>query len=177
MTRNQRKKGMNMKRANVFFVSLTVMVLSIAAYAEAPMTSNTIAYPLGWQNWSTIAVSHRSDNNTMRIILGNSVAVEAAREGKTNPWPDGAILGKVVWKAAELESWKAAIVPKEFVHAEFMFRDSKQYTSTYGWGWARWIGPSQEPFNEGADACISCHQPVENRNWVFSDTAFFPVLK
>ena len=80
---------------------------------------------VGWQNWASIAVSHRTDNNTIRVILGNDVAVKAARAGDTNPWPDGAILGKVVWKDTQLENWKTATVPGAFVHAEFMFRNAK----------------------------------------------------
>lgn len=170
-------RDINMKLINSFFSWLALIVLSIAAYADTPASSNNIDYPVGWQKWSAIAVSHRTDNNTIRIILGNSIAVEAAREGNTNPWPDGAILGKVVWKDEQLENWKAATVPGEFVHAEFMFRDAKKYTETYGWAWARWLGQSQEPFNEGSQVCISCHTPVKNRNWVFTDPAFFPNIK
>lgn len=47
--------------------------------------SHGIAYPDGWKEWATIAVSHRNDNNTMRLIVGNDIAVEAARSGSTNP--------------------------------------------------------------------------------------------
>ncbi len=47
-----------------------------------------------------IAVSHRADNNSLRIILGNDRAIVAARAGQTNPWPDGAALGKLVFKDA-----------------------------------------------------------------------------
>ena len=101
-------------------------------------------------------------------------AVQAARAGNTNPWPDGAILGKVVWKDAQLENWKAAIAPGEFVHAEFMFKDSKKYSDSYGWGWARWVGLDQKPFQKGAQVCTTCHTPVKNRDWVFTDPASFP---
>ena len=136
--------------------------------------SNGISYPEGWQQWAPIAVSHRTDNNTLRVILGNSIAVEAARSGHTNPWPDGAVLGKVVWKDTELEYWQAATAPGEFVHAEFMFKDSATYSDTYGWGWARWVGMDQEPFNDGMQVCIACHTPVKHRDWNFTDPAPFP---
>ncbi|AJR06503.1 cytochrome P460 [Photobacterium gaetbulicola] len=160
-----------------FLASLAMIVLPAVAHADTPEPSNSIAYPVGWQEWATIAVSHRTDNNTVRAILGNPIAVAAAREGKTNPWPDGAILGKVVWKSTTLEHWPAATAPGEFVHAEFMFRDSKKYAETYGWGWGRWLGQSQTPFNEGPQACIACHTPVKDRNWVFTEPAFFPEIK
>ena len=139
--------------------------------------SHGIKYPTGWQNWATIAVSHRTDNNTLRVILGNEVAVNAARSGQVNPWPDGAVIGKVVWKDTELENGKAAIGPGKFVHAEFMFKDSRKYSSTYGWGWARWVGLEQKLFNKGSQVCTSCHTPVKDRDWVFTDPAPFPRLK
>jgi len=144
------------------------------ATEQTPASSNGIAYPAAWQNWSTIAVSHRTDNNTIRVILGNDIAVKAARSGSINPWPDGAILGKVVWKDVQLENWKEAIVPGNLVHAEFMLKDSKKYAETYGWGWARWLGLEQKPFNQGPQSCISCHTPVKARDWVFTDPAVFP---
>ena len=136
--------------------------------------SHGVPYPDGWQNWASIAVSHRTDNNTIRVILGNDVAVKAARAGDTNPWPDGAILGKVVWKDTQLENWKTATVPGAFVHAEFMFRNAKKYSETHGWGWARWVGLEQQPFEKGMQVCIACHTPVKNRNWVFTDPALLP---
>lgn len=172
------KKGIIMKLIKLFFTSL-IMILSsiVTAVADTPEPSNNIDYPVGWQNWTVIAVSHRTDNNTSRVILGNSIAVEAARMGKINPWPDGATLGKVVWKDRQLKDWKAATAPGEFVHAEFMFRDSKKYNKTHGWGWARWLGLSQKPFNDEGESCITCHTPVKERNWVFTDPAVFPTLK
>ncbi len=63
----------------------------------------------------------------MRAILGNEVAIKAARAGHTNPWPDGTVLGKVVWKETEQAHWKTAIAPDKFVHAEFMFKDAKRW--------------------------------------------------
>jgi hypothetical protein len=153
-----------------FIICVTVVVAS----EQTPAPSHGISYPTGWQNWGTIAASHRTDNNTLRLILGNDVAVKAARSGKTNPWPDGAILGKVVWKDTQLENWKAATAPGNFVHAEFMFKDARKYAKTYGWGWARWLGVEQKPFDEGTQVCTSCHTPVKDRDWVFTDPAVFP---
>lgn len=147
---------------------------SVFASDANPGSSHGIAYPAGWQNWSTIAVSHRTDNNTIRTILGNDIAVSAARSGKTRPWPEGAIIGKVVWKDTELEDWKAATAPGEFVHAEFMFKDSTKYADTYNWGWARWVGLDQTPFQKGTQVCTACHTPVKGRDWVFTDPVSLP---
>jgi hypothetical protein len=146
----------------------------VSADEQVPEPSHSIIYPEGWQKWGTISVSHRMDNNTIRVILGNDDAIKAARSGNTNPWPDGAILGKVVWKETKLENWKEAVVPDKLVHAEFMFKDSRKYPRSYGWGWARWVGLEQKPFNMGTQVCTTCHTPVKDRDWVFTEPAIFP---
>lgn len=146
----------------------------VFASDQIPAPSHGIVYPQGWQSWSTIAISHRNDNNTIRLILGNDIAVKAAREGEINPWPDGAIIGKVVWKDTPLESWEDATVPGGFIHTEFMFKNTEKYHETYGWGWGRWLGIEQKPFNNGAKVCISCHMPVREQDWVFTKPAVFP---
>lgn len=157
-------------------LGVMMLCLSSAAFGDVakPGPSHGIAYPEGWQDWSTIAVSYRRDNQTIRAILGNDVAVEAARSGNTNPWPDGAILGKVVWKETALKDWNPAVAPGEFVHAEFMFKDAEKYAATYNWGWARWVGKEQKPFQKGAQVCTTCHTPVKGRDWVFTDPASLP---
>ncbi len=158
------------------FTLVSLLAVLPATRAEVKPSPNGIAFPKGYQNWRIISMSHRTDNNTVRIIFGNDVAVKAARAGKTNPWPDGAILGKVVWKQTNASHWKKAIVPDKFVHAEFMFKDSKKYAKTYGWGWARWKGMEQKPYGNAtvAKECIACHTPVKNNDWVFTKPAVLP---
>ncbi len=163
------------------YLLLLLFVSCVSAFANSreklPADSHGLPYPHGWQEWSSIAVSYRTDNKTVRAILGNDIAVKAARSGQTNPWPDGSILGKVVWKETPLEHWSPALGPKEFVHAEFMFKDAVKYAKTYGWGWARWVGEDQEPFTAGTQVCTSCHAPVKERDWVYTDPAPFPEIK
>lgn len=158
-------------------LSLVAFVLiAFPALSSEPMPgqSHGIAYPTGWKSWSTIAVSYRTDNQTVRTILGNDIAAKAARQGDINPWPTGSIIGKVVWKQTELNNWKAAKVPGKFIHAEFMFKDADKYVNTSGWGWARWVGLEQTPFVKGPQVCIACHTPVKDRDWVFTDPASLP---
>ncbi len=159
------------------FSILTLLLSLSLSIVNANDDSHGIRYPDNWQTWETIAVSYRTDNHTLRVILGNDIAIQASRTGQTNPWPDGTILGKVVWKTQALENWQAATVPKAFVHAEFMFKDSKKYAPTYHWGWARWVGLEQHPFNKGMQICTSCHSPVKENDWVFTQPAPFPKLK
>ena len=164
--------------AKLFVVSalMGASCAAVSADAVAP-APNGITIPSGYKDWRTIAVSHRTDNNTLRTILGNDVAIKAAREGKTNPWPDGTMLGKVAWKDATHEVWKAATVPGDFIQAEFMVKDSKKYANTGGWGFARWVGMDQKPYGKDANfvqECFGCHIPMKNNDWVFTKPVRMP---
>ena len=157
-------------------MALAVTLQAVAEPAVAP-APNGITLPAGYRDWSVIASSHRTDNNTLRVILGNEVAVAAARAGQTVPWPDGAILGKLVWKDATLGAWEKAVVPGAFVHAEFMVKDAAKYPETGGWGFARWKGLDQQPYGEDAgfvQECFACHTPVKDNDYVFTRPAALP---
>lgn len=157
-------------------VLCTALVPGHAQQGTAP-APNGITIPQGYKDWRVIAPSHRTDNNTLRVILGNDVAVKAAREGKTNPWPDGAVFAKLVWKDRQDDHWPAATVPGAFVHAEFMIKDAKQYEATGGWGFARWLGAEQKPYGKDAafvQECFGCHTPVKARDYVFTTPVTLP---
>lgn len=70
----------------------------------------------------------------MRAIVGNDIAIEAARAGKVKPWPDGAVLAKIKWEERRHPNWEQASVPGTFTAAEAMVKDSKKYAETGGWG-------------------------------------------
>jgi len=138
---------------------------------------NGIEFPNDYRSWQVMSSSFRKDHNSLRVILCNDIAIKAINENKINPWPDGAILGKVVWNQRSDENWEAAIIPSSFIHAEFMFKDSKKFENTKGWGWARWVGEELAPFGENpsfTQSCIECHTPVKNRDYVFSTPSIFP---
>jgi hypothetical protein len=155
--------------------ALSWLAASVAQAAEpAP---NGMTLPAGYRDWALIASSHRSDNNTLRVILGNEIAVRAARAGQTRPWPNGTVLAKLVWKDQAHAAWPTAQVPGNFVHAEFMTKDDARFADTGGWGFARWVGMDQRPY--GTDAgfvqeCFACHAPVKDNDWVFTHPAVLP---
>jgi hypothetical protein len=140
-----------------------------AAVAPAP-APNGIAFPAGFENWEVIGTSDRWDNGTMRVILGNPVAVKALEEGKTNPWPDSAIFAKIAWDQAGDPT--GHIRTGAFKQVEFMIKDSRRYASTDGWGWARWVkGLALAPYGKNAlftAECMNCHQPMKDRDFFFS---------
>ncbi len=164
---------------NKILVFLALFIFAGYAVAETGVlpTPNGIDLPTNYKDWKVISSSHRMDNKTLRIILGNEVAIEASRTGKTKSWPEGAILGKLVWKDAIHPKWETAIVPGKFVHAEFMFKDSIKYKETGGWGFARWVGLDQKPYGKDAtfvQECFSCHTPVKDNDYVFTHPITLP---
>jgi len=168
-----------MNRVNTVLVA-AVLGLAAAATGAADNVApapNGITLPQGYKDWRVIASSHRTDNKTLRIILGNDIAINAARSGQTNPWPDGSVLAKLVWKEKTDAVWPTAIVPDAFVHAEFMVKDAKKYAATGGWGFARWLGTDQKPYGKDAtfvQECFACHTPVKGNDWVFTHPVMLP---
>ena len=153
---------------------LTAVWAANSAVAPAP---NGIAYPGGWENWRVVAISHRTDNKSLRAILGNDVAVRAARAGQVNPWPDGSVLAKVMWKDAIHERWSGATVPGDFAQVEIMVKDATNYASTGGWGFARWRGRDLAPYGKDANfvqECFACHTPVKDSDYVFTRPVVLP---
>ena len=168
-----------MKTKIILTAASFLFIAGIAFALNIPVrpAPNGITMPEGYKSWNMIASSHRTDNNTLRVILGNDTAIQAVRDGKTNPWPDGSIMAKLVWKDKTHEKWSTATIPGEFVHAEFMIKDSEKYPETGGWGFARWLGLTQQPYGKDAgfvQECFGCHQPVKDNDYVFTHPAVLP---
>lgn len=147
-------------------VILTALFLGLSANAFADKPSGE------YKNWRLLSVSHRTDKQTLRAILGNDTAIESARAGK-NVWTDGSILAKVKWKESTHANWSAAIVPGEFEAAEAMVKDSKKYTTTGGWGFGKWQDGNLVMFDETkSKECFACHMVAEQKNdYVFTHSA------
>ncbi len=173
---------MKPRTAVLFVPALFIVLVALGTPPDVPASDtaaapNGIRLPAGYRSWPVIAVSHREDNKTLRVILGNAVAVEAARRRDTRPWPDGTVLAKIVWKDASHEKWPTATVPGRFVHAEFMVKDAKKYPETGGWGFARWTGLDEKPYGKDATfvmECFNCHTPVKDNDYVFTRAAPLP---
>ena len=164
------------KQLKSMTIILAIASSAVASAAEVGKSPNGIAFPSDYINWKVISTSHRIDNKTLRVILGNDIAIKAARAGQINPWPKGAMLGKVVWKEGTDKHWPTAVVPDQFVHAEFMLKDAVKFKSTGGWGYARWKGKELAVYGKDAsfaNECVACHTPVKGQDWVFTRPAPF----
>ncbi|NOR81386.1 MAG: cytochrome P460 [Methyloprofundus sp.] len=163
---------------NFAILSTLLCTPAISPAQNVQTSANNIEYPKGLTNWRVIGSSIRSDNNTQRVIVGNSAAIKAARSNTAKTqWPNGAIIAKLVWKNTMLETWKSATVPGDFVHTEIMVRDTKKYAKTGGWGFSRWTGLDLTPHSQdsnAAETCFACHQAAKGTDYVFTVPAKLP---
>lgn len=161
-------------------IGLLVLFAMTTAQAGEPTVAaapNGVTIPAYFKEWRVLGISHRNDKNSLRAILGNPVAIEAARLGRSQPWPDGAIIAKIAWKESTSATWPAAIIPGELQHVEFMVKDSAKYTATGGWGFARWLGKERVPYGKDAafdQECYQCHSAVKGQDYVFTQPVIIP---
>ena len=170
-----------MKRFAVALAPFAVLGGLVAHMAPASGQSNGEAaaifegkLPPGYRDWKLISVAHEEGNlNDLRAILGNDVAVTAAREGKLCIRTAPSLPGLPGITIPLEESEKAFGRPQSFVAGppkngvQFMFKDSTKYAATGGWGFAH--------FNDGKladeavlNTCFSCHETVKDRDFVFN---------
>ncbi|MBL0740559.1 heme-binding domain-containing protein [Chryseolinea lacunae] len=134
-----------------------------------PASPNGIRYIEGFRNWKVIATTNRFDNGTMRVVYGNDIAVKAITENTINPWPNGAIIAKVVWNK-QAEDTTGTVRAGDFNNVQFMVRDDVKYKNTEGWGFARFSTPKLVPYGNtiAFDVdCINCHRLASANGFVF----------
>jgi len=130
---------------------------------------NGLAFDRTFEGWKPLSTTDRGDNNTFRFILGNEVAVKAARAGNISPWPDDARFAKIAWQQ-ELGP-DGLVHPGKFVQVELMVKNARDYKDTEGWGWGRWRGLDLKPYGKDAhfvNECTSCHQPLRGNDYVYT---------
>jgi len=122
-----------------------------------------------FESWGLLSTTDRGDNNTFRFILGNDVALNAARSGNITPWPDGTEFAKIAWQQ-EL-GLDGLIHPGRFVQVELMVKDARRFKDTDGWGWGRWLGSGLKPYGEDTHfvgECTGCHMPLRGNDYVYT---------
>jgi hypothetical protein len=150
--------------------------VSVARSSHASLSLNTVqpefnGFPFDpdFPNWKPINFTDRGDNNTFRFVLGNDIAIEAARSGNISPWPDGTRFAKIAWQ--QESGSDGLIYPGDFVQVELMLKDAQRYKSTDGWGWGRWRGADLKPYGQDAgfvNECTGCHMPLHGNDYVYT---------
>lgn len=147
----------------------TARILEKPKVSHVPTSINGIRYFDDYKNWKVISTTGRPDNGTSRIIYGNDIAVKALEENNILPWPDGAVIVKVVWTSQAPDA-DGNVKPGNFNNVQIMVRDAKKFSETEGWGFARFGGLDLKPYGKTASfatSCINCHQLAKGTGFVF----------
>jgi hypothetical protein len=132
-----------------------------------------IEIPPGFRDWRVISVAHEAgNNNDLRVILGNDVAIKAYREGKL-PYPDGTIIARLAWSYVPSEEnnkvfgQAQSFVAGAPINLQLSVKDSRKYASTGGWGFAQF--KDGKPADEAVHrTCFPCHQLVKASDFVYT---------
>src|ERR1700685_2673851 len=138
-----------------------------------------IKLPAGYRDWRVISAAHEAgNNNDLRAILGNDVAIKAYREGKL-PFPDGTIIARLAWSYVPSEENNKvfgraqSFVAGAPINLQLMVKDSKKYAATGGWGFAQF--KDGKPADEALlKTCFPCHQPAKAQDLVFTHYSASP---
>lgn len=156
-------------------IALTVAAKRNGQASSASAGSSAISLPAGYRDWKLISVAHEEGSlNDIRAILGNDVAIEAFRKGQL-PFPDGAIIARVAWSyVPSEENDKVFGKAQSFVagaptNVQLMVKDSKKFAATGGWGFAQFTHGKADVVDAGT--CYSCHEPVKDRDFIFTKYA------
>jgi hypothetical protein len=135
------------------------------ASEEAPV--HGVRLPAGYRDWKLISVAHEAgQNNDIRAILGNDIAVKAFREG-TRPFPDGAIIARLAWEYQSSARNDAVFpAPQSFIagpptNVQISVKDSLRYRASGGWGFGQFEDgkPNRDPVL--VRKCYACHAKLE----------------
>jgi len=122
-----------------------------------------VTLPPGYRDWPVISVAHEAgNNNDIRAILGNDVAMRAFRDG-ARPFPDGAILVRVAW-VYQPSPENDAVFGRQQSHVagaptnvQVSVRDSRRFAGTGGWGYGQFEGGRPNRDEGLLNTCAPCH--------------------
>lgn len=139
--------------------------------ARAVRTLNDLPLPADILDWRVIGVANRGDNGTLRVIVGNDVAVDAARAGEVESWPEGSMLAHYSWQQGENEDAPGVVAPGAFDAITLMVKRSREYVDDGGWAYGLWtseeLTPAPSPNFDRS--CVDCHTArVADRDYVFT---------
>jgi hypothetical protein len=154
---------------------LAYLVMAVLALAAVPieMVDATGELPSGYRDWKLVTVAHEAgNNNDLRAVLGNDVAIKAFREKKL-PYPDGTIIVRLAWRYVpspendKIFGRAQSFVAGSPINVQFERKDSRKYASTGGWSFV------QLKDGKLADAavqrtCFPCHQLAGTKDFVFT---------
>jgi Cytochrome P460 len=142
---------MRQKKVRINLILLTFLTVSVAL-AFAAQDKSTVNVPgglafaefRGYEDWQSVGPSLTDAQDVIRVILANSLMIQAYREGvpgNGKPFPDGSKIAKIVWKPKKITDAPFSVtgrdtVPDILKEVEFIVKDAKRFPDGHGWGYA-----------------------------------------
>jgi hypothetical protein len=185
------REEMKMKRTSIPpTVAVVALLASLGGAALAAQDRYALQVPgglafsefRGYDEWQTIAVSQ--NGALIETILGNQAMIDAYKAGipgNGKPFPDGAKMAKIHWKAIKNAAEPGnPTVPGTLDDVDFMVKDSKRFADSGGWGYAVFeYDAATDTFRPGdltdmppqahdAKCGFACHTLVAAKDYVFT---------
>lgn len=154
---------------NKSLCAATLVALAVPALAEDAV----VPYPEGYRDWHHVKSMVIEQGHTLYEAFGgihhvyaNELAVEGYRAGA---FPDGAV---IVFDLLAANRADHAVTEGERKVAGVMHKDAAKFAATGGWGFEGFAGgdPARPVVgDQAASACFACHQPLQARDYVFSE--------
>jgi hypothetical protein len=162
-----------MKQTIACALAVLTISVGVSAYvaAQAPDDQAAPIYgvklPEGYRDWKLVSVAQENgQNNDIRAILGNEIAIKAYREN-IRPFPDGAIIARLAWRYESSPRNDSVFpAPQSFVagpptNVQISVKDSRRYAETAGWGYGQFENSLPTKNVAAVQSCFACHAKLE----------------
>ncbi|CUS99031.1 cytochrome P460 family protein [Candidatus Chrysopegis kryptomonas] len=154
----------------ILLVGLVSLAVSISILNLAGESKSTVPYPEGYRNWVHVKSMLILQGHPLYDAFGgihhiyaNSKALTGYKTGK---FPDGSV---IVFDLLEAKFENNTYVEGERKVVGVMYKDSRKFKETGGWGFEAFKGNTKERVVKNAEQdCFSCHASQESTDFVFS---------
>lgn len=153
---------------------LISILLAAATLLQTARAAEAVPYPTGYRDWTHVKSMVIQPGHALYDSFGgihhlyaNDKALQGYRSGR---FPDGAVIVFDLLAAVGADN---AITEGPRKVLGVMFKDSRRYAATGGWGFEGFAGDSATERvvgDEAATACFACHEARKANDYVFSES-------
>ncbi|MBN8779907.1 cytochrome P460 family protein [Thiobacillus sp.] len=151
-----------------FILSLICATATTTALAAEP----TVPYPAGYRDWHHVKSMVIEEGHSLFASFGgihHLYANDKAMKGYRGKYfPDGSV---IVFDLLDAVHDGNAVTEGTRKVVGVMYKDSKKFKATGGWGFEGFGGGDRAKRvvgNNAATACFACHQPQKAQDYTFS---------
>lgn len=159
-----------MVKKAILISGLVLGVISFLFINLTAQSSPSVPYPEGYRNWAHVKSMLILPGHPLYEAFGGIHHIyandKAIRGYKTGKFPDGSI---IVFDLLEAKFENNTYVEGSRKVVGVMYKNSKKFKATGGWGFEAFRGDTRERVVKNAEQdCFSCHASQESSDFVFS---------